>query len=795
MTTPSTLAVLLAFCFQVNCLLGSHLLADDAKSLPPEFRRLVTSFCSDCHGGDNPAAKLDLEKLSEHAVTENLAAWEKVVKKINSGQMPPRDAPQPAKEELATALSTLVHVLDDHAANNLQPGRTATFRRLTRFEYQNAIRDLLALEIDATELLPADEASHGFDNITVGELSPTLVSRYLSAAQKIARLAVGRASALPDQRTVRVRPDVTQEERVAGLPLGTRGGVLISHTFPEDGEYEVRVRLTRDRNEHVEGLSTKHEMELLLDTEQVKSFTVAPPQGKPNPDDEWSKPTHENVDRHLKARFHASAGPHDIGVAFLKMPSSLLESKRQPLNVHFNMYRHPRLGPAVYQVTISGPFDPQGSSETPSRRQIFIRTPNAPEEEAECARQIVRNLMRRACRRPVTAADLQRPMALYQEMRQQGGDFDDGIEMALSSILVHPEFLFRVENDPADIAPGTAYAVDQFDLASRLSFFLWSSIPDDELLKWAEPGKLSDPVVLQEQVERMLKNERSQSLVTNFAGQWLYLRNLDSITPDGRGYPDFDDNLRQAFRQETELFVASILREDRSVLDLLSTDYTYLNERLAKHYGIPHVYGAQFRRVELGANSQRGGLLRHGSVLTVTSYATRTSPVIRGKWILENLLGTPPSPPPDNVPQLKENNVSARLPVRERLAQHRADPNCASCHDIIDPLGFSLENFDAVGRWRELEEGVSVDSTGMLPDGTRFDGVAGLEQALVERPEIFVGTLTEKLLTYALGRELTHHDAPAVRQIVREAAENDYRFSRLISGIVKSRPFQMRMSE
>jgi hypothetical protein len=400
-------------------------------------------------------------------------------------------------------------------------------------------------------------------------------------------------------------------------------------------------------------------------------------------------------------------------------------------------------------------------------------------------------LLRRACRQPVSDADLVRPMALYDQARQQG-DFEDGIELALGSVLVNPKFLFRIERDPAGLATGAAYRISDLELASRLSFFLWSSIPDDELLGLAEQGKLREPAVLEAQTRRMLADERSDALVSNFAGQWLYLRNLESITPDGRLYPDFDDNLRQAFRRETELFFRSIAREDRSVLELLKSDYTYLNERLAKHYGIPHVNGSRFRRVSLDESSQRGGLLRQGSILTVTSYATRTSPVIRGKWIMENILGTPPPPPPPNVPVLKENTVSAKLPVRQRLAQHRADPNCASCHNLIDPVGFCLENFDAVGRWRDLEAGQPVDAAGGLPDGRRFVGVAGLEQGLLDRPELFVGTLTEKLLTYAIGRGHDYYDAPAVRQVVREAEAGGYRFSALVLGIVKSTPFQMR---
>ena len=708
--------------------------------------------------------------------------------------MPPPNAPRPDDKNYQAVLSVLESTLDRAAAQHPDPGRTSTFRRLNRTEYRNAVRDLLALDIDAAALLPVDESSHGFDNVTVDELSPTLLNRYISAAQKISRLAIGRPGKTPRVFTFRVRPDVTQEERVEGLPIGTRGGALIPYSFPGSGEYEIQIRLTRDRNEHVEGLHEPHELELLLDSARMRLFTVKPPRGKATPSDGYSKPSHANVDRHLKARIPVTAGPHELGVTFLKYPSSLLETKRQPLNVHFNMYRHPRIGPALYQVTIAGPYDASGPGDTPSRRRIFVCRPGNPKEETTCAKRILANLMRRAYRRSIEEQDLEKPLELYREARREGG-FEAGIEMALSAVLVNPHFLFRIEHDPEAVAPKTAYRVSDVDLASRLSFFLWSSIPDEELLDLAVLGRLSDPNVLRRQTRRMLADPRSLALVSNFAGQWLYLRNLDSATPDMRRFPDFDDNLRQAMRRETELLFESILREDRSVLDLLSADYTYLNERLAKHYEIPHVYGSRFRRVALDAGAKRGGLLRHGSILTVTSYATRTSPVMRGKWILENILGTPPPPPPENVPPLKDNTVAAHLSVRERLAEHRANAACAQCHDAIDPIGFSLENFDAVGRWRVIEEGKRIDASGGLPDGRQFMGVTGLERELLDRPEMFVGAMAEKLLTYALGRGVQHFDAPAIRQAVRGAKAGGYRFSSLILGIVKSTPFQMRKAQ
>ena len=704
---------------------------------------------------------------------------------------------KPRYDATVRSLETL---LDRAAAAHPNPGRTATIRRLTRTEYRNAVRDLLALDVDVDALLPADESSYGFDNVTVGDLSPTLLDRYLSAAEKISRIAVGRPSLSPGGDTIRLPPDLTQEDHLPGLPIGTRGGAVLDYTFPMDGEYEIQVRLMRDRDEHVEGLTEPHDLELLLDKAQVQVFTVKPPQREPE---------HATVDAHLKVRVPVQAGPHALGVAFVKKPSLLIETARQPYQAHFNYYRHPRVQPAIYSISIVGPYATKGAGDTPSRRRIFgagatRQTQGGPlrqaqggaagaEEDERAARQILTALMTRAYRRPASAADLRGPLALYQKGRVAGG-FEAGVEMALSGILVSPNFLFRVEPDPAGVAPNTPYRVSDLELASRLSFFLWSSIPDEALLNVAIAGRLHEPLVLERQVRRMLADPRSQALVDNFAAQWLHLRNLASITPDMRLFPAFDDNLRQAFRQETELFFASVLREDRSVLDLLRADYTFVNERLAKHYGIPHVYGSHFRRLALDKNSERGGLLRQGSILTVTSYATRTSPVVRGKWILDTLLGVPPPPPLPDVPTLKDNTVDGSLTVRKRLAEHRSNAVCAACHNLMDPIGLSLEKFDAVGRRRAVEDGVPIDASGGFPDGSTFVDVDGLEAALLRRPELFVGAFAEKLLTYASGRGVEYYDAPAVRTIVRDARAGGYRVSAIVLGVVKSKPFQMRMS-
>jgi len=748
----------------------------------PPWRREIGKSCLECHGPERPKGNLNLEAILKDEPERHASAWEKVVRRLRTRQMPPAGKSRPPEAAYGEMLAGLETALDAAAAARPNPGTPDTIRRLTRLEYQNAVRDLLALDIDASALLPPDESSHGFDSATTGTLSPTLLERTLSAAQKISRLAVGSVGRSPGGDTFRVPPDVTQEERMDGLPAGTRGGTRIAYTFPQDGDYDVRVRLTRDRDEFVEGLTEPHELVVLLDRRNVKQLTVTPPRGPQG---------HATADAHLTVRLPVSSGPHDVGVTFLKKPSSVIETLRQPYDAHFNTHRHPRLGPAVYEVSITGPYNARGAGDSPSRRRLFRSMPKGTGDEEACAKEILAPLLRRAWRRPVGDADLERILAFYRRARE-GTSFETGIEGALSAILVSHDFLFRVEHPPAGATSGSAAEVDLFDLASRLSFFLWSSIPDDELLDLAERGDLRRPDVLEAKALRMLKDPRAATLATSFAAQWLHLRNLDDAVPDRRLFPDFDDNLRQAMRRETELLFEEILRDDRSVLGLLQSDHAYLNERLAKHYAIPHVYGTHFRRVELGPDSRRGGILRQGSVLTVTSYATRTSPVLRGKWVLENVMGTPPPPPLPDVPALDDNAVSANLTGRERLKKHREKAACAVCHDRIDPVGFALENFDAVGRWRTLDADVPVDTSGMLPDGSEVDGIAGLEAALMRRPEVFMSALAEKLLTYALGRGVNHEDGPAVRAIVRRARLGQDRLSAIIGSIVTSLPFRLR---
>jgi len=753
----------------------------------PGQRQFLDRFCVTCHNQRLATAGLNLTQADPAKPAAQPELWEKVVRKLRTGVMPPPGAPQPPNADRLALLTQLEISLDMASVAKPNPGRTESLRRLNRTEYQNAIRDLLALDIDAASLLPPDESGHGFDNVNVGDLSATLLNRYIGAAQKISRLAVGSGQTSIQGEIINVPPDLTQEDQLPGMPIGTRGGVSTEYTFPRDGEYDIQIVLARNLENIVSGLreSRPHQLLVLIDGESVKTFTV-----QKTADD-------TQADKDLKARIKVGAGPHKIAVTFVKEGSSLVDTIRQPAQSRYNDRRYPRTAPAVGQVSITGPYASQGAGETPSRQRLFICRPAGRDqaEEEKCAATILSAVMRRAFRRPVTKADIDEPMAFYRKTRPQG-DFDAGIAMALTAVLTNPEFLLRVESDPKNVTAGGVYRVSDLELASRLSFFLWSSIPDDELLDAAIRGKLSQPAELERQVRRMLADGRSFNLATNFAGQWLRLRNIDALAPSTTLFRDFDDNLRQAFRQETELFFDSVLREDRSALTLIRSDYSFLNERLARHYGIPNVYGSRFRRVSLNPESKRGGLLRQGSVLSVTSYATRTSPVLRGVLVLRNILGAPPPSPPPNVPALDESTMAANLSMRQRLAAHRNNAVCASCHRTIDPVGFSLENFNAVGQWRDVEaDGHPVDASGGVPGGGEFRGIDGLENAVLARPDLFVATLTENLMTFALGRGVESYDAPAIRKILRNAGKDGYRFSSLILGIIESAPFQMRRAE
>ena len=775
-----------------NGLVVSRQTAESSVASPARaYRRVLDRYCVTCHNERLRTANLMLDTISLDAVSQQADVWEKVVRKLRTGAMPPPGRPRPGEATYHGFAAWLETGLDQAAARNPNPGHPG-LSRLNRTEYTNAIRDLLALDVDGRALLPADNSGYGFDNIAdVLSVSPGLMARYLTAAVKISRLAVGDPTLRPTSETYRVPPLFLQDDRMSeDLPFGTRGGLAVRHFFPLDGEYVLKVRLQRTFADVIRGLHKVDQVEIRLDRARLKLFTI----GGQGGGGEYGPSA---ADEGLELRVPVKAGTRLVGVAFLKGPVALETEHPLPPVAGFDYSQLAETDAAVGSLEITGPYAGAGSGQvpedTPSRHRIFVCYPASRVEEAACAERILRNLAGRAYRQAVTDKDLQTLLSFYERGRIQGG-FDAGIQSALERVLISPKFLFRFEPQPPNVTPGTPYRLGDFELASRLSFFLWASIPDDELLNLAEWNKLSDPTVLEQQVRRMLDDPRSKSLVNDFAGQWLYLRNLRSVAPNPDEFPEFDDNLREAFQRETELFVESQLREDRSVLDLLRADYTFVNERLARHYGIPNVYGSRFRRVPV-SDENRVGLLGQGSFLTVTSPPNRTSPVVRGKWLLENLLGAPPPPPPPDVPALKESDEEGKpASVRERLELHRRSPICASCHASMDPLGFALENFDAVGKWRTHDENTPIDASGTLPDGTTFNGPAEFRNALLRQKDQFVNTVTEKLLTYAIGRGLEYYDAPAVRQIMRKAAPSDYSWSSLILGVVRSTPFQMKMT-
>jgi len=780
---------------------------------------LLNQYCITCHNAKLQTGGLALDKLDLARASANAETWEKVARKLRAGMMPPAGAPRPDRHTLDVLAGAVEDALDRAASANPNPGRTP-LHRMNRGEYANAIRDLLAVDVDAATLLPADDSSNGFDNIAdVLGVSPALLERYVAAAAKISRLAVGDPETAPLDVTYTVRGDLSQTETLDGLPLGTRGGAVIRHNFPLDGEYLIKLSLMKLSFGQVFGEGAEgQELEVTLNGQRVKLYQLEPvpmffmraKQGAPPAEEPLSDPTAERVkmtpDIHLEFKLNVPAGPRTIGVAFLEKSYAANEDLvHRPGASTFD----PNIGmqygydtvPHLARVDITGPYHATGPGDTPSRRRIFVCHPPGTADEIPCARKILSNLVRRAFRRAPSENDIESLLSFYQQERNKTGSFESGIEIALRRVLADPEFVFRFEPPPANAVPGEPYRISDTELASRLSFFLWSSIPDDELLSLAIQGKLHEPAVLERETRRMLADDRADALAANFAGQWLYLRNLKSSNPDGREFPDFDDNLRQAFQRETEMLFESVLHEDRSVLDLLDADYTFVNERLAKHYGIANVYGPDFRRVPVPSDARRG-LLGQGSMLLVTSNANRTSPVQRGKWILENLLASPPPLPPPNVPPLKESSELARATsVRERMEQHRSNPACAGCHKIMDPIGLTLENFDGVGQWRTVDSGFKIDVSGQLVDGTPVDGPASLRQALLNRPEAFVGAMTEKLLMYGIGRETKYYDMPVVRAIMHDTAPSGkapgdrYRFSELVLGIVKSAPFQMRVKE
>ena len=790
------------------------LYASATRGQPAIDPTLLDRYCISCHSGRVKAAGLALDGMDLERVGLNAEVWEQVARQLRSGVMPPPGAPRPDAQAAQAFLSRLEAELDQASMVSPDPGRPP-LHRLNRTEYANAVRDLLGVEFDAPLLFPADPSLGGFDNIGgVLSISPVLLERYLAAAERISRLAVGDPTIGPAfaSATYDVGKQLFQDDRMdEDLPFGSRGGIAVRHHFPLDGEYVCTIRLRRNIFGYVRGLGSPHQIELRLDGRPVERFTVGGKDlGEPAPESfaglYLGDPAWEayalTADDGLEVRLRVSAGTHVVGVSFVSTlveEEGVLQPPLTPLGLSYTELRSSPSGPpgpAVDSVSISGPYNASGPGETVSRAKVFSCRPDDPVrlgDEESCATTILTTLARRAYRRPVTASDVQVLLGFFRTGRRERG-FDAGIQAALERLLVDPNFLFRIERDPTHVAPATAYRLAEVELASRLAFFLWSSIPDDELLDTAVHGQLRDGAILEAQVRRMLADDRATALVRNFAGQWLTLQRLRDVRPDPELFSDFDDNLRAAFQQETELFVERHLREDRSVIDLLTADDTFLNERLARHYGIPYVYGSRFRRVTV-SDQHRGGLLGHGSILTVTSYPTRTSPVQRGRWLLDNILGTPPPPPPPDTPTtlVDRGEHGESLSMREQMEQHRSNPACAGCHARMDPLGFALENYDAIGRWRLRREGnITIDASGRFPDGTRFDGPAGLRRLVEDRSDEFVRTVTEKLLTYALGRPLTYADMPAIRKIVRQTSADDHRWSAIVLAIVKSVPFQMR---
>ena len=755
----------------------------DPSLEPTSVRAVLDRYCVTCHNEGTKAGGLALDMLDVSSVASQPDIWEKVVRKLRAALMPPSGARRPDEATHESLTTWLEAELDRAAAAAPNPGRTETFHRLNATEYRNAVRDVLGLDIDVSALLPIDDASYGFDNMAgVLKLDPSRIERYLSVADAISRLAVGIAPSVPVVERFEVSDGYAQYERRDDLPFGTRGGAVIRHHFPQDATYEFEIDL-------IGQVLEPDVLEMSIDGERVQLLPIEPKTSRRGRDPDP-----------LRIRIPVEAGPRDVGFAFLKRPSVHPDTHRR-------YFERPQINraavmpiwrPFFQAVEINGPFDITGPGDTPSRRTIFTCRPSVSAEERPCAQSILATLARRAYRRPESAVDVENLLVFYDAARGDGSTFDEGIQLAIQRLLVSPGFLFRVEAVPLGVGPNTNYRISGLELASRLSFFLWSSIPDGQLLSVASLDQLSTSATMERQVRRMLDDERAHALITNFFGQWLQLRNLDLVRPSNPLFPDFDEGLRDAFLQETELLLDSIILENRSVVELLTANYTFLNERLANHYGIPFIKGSHFRRVPLPADSPRGGLLGHGSILTITSHGTRTSPVLRGKWILSNLLGSPPPDPPDSVPALPEQEVAspvAALSVRARMAEHRKNPVCASCHSMIDPLGFALENFDAIGRWRDIDETFSaVDASGVFPDGTEFSGFADFRSRLASRPEAFVTLFVEKLLTYALGRGLEPYDMPAVRRIVHAAAGQDYRFEAIVLGVVRSVPFVMRRS-
>jgi len=764
-----------------------------------QYRAMVNKYCVGCHNQRSASPSEDpvnLEAASFDNLTSHAGTWERVLRKLSVRAMPPPGMPRPSEAEYAGFTSWLAGSLDREWESRSTPGRYV-LHRLNRAEYANAVRDLLAVELNVSDLLPTDGADFGFDNIaTALKTSPLLLEGYVNAAQRVSAMAVGDPQVSPGITEHSISREFSQNGYIHGLPLGTSGGTVVRHVFPADAEYNLSGRLIRGVAEGysgVEGNDIPYTFVITVDGTEVFSASIGGPRDHEIQGGDVNI-SRTAIERRMTGRARVTAGPHDVGFTWRERPFQMQDvwepSRRDSQEIHM-------VGgtPKLRTVSIDGPYNVYGLSEGPSRQRLFVCRPGSANLDEGCATKIFTDLERRAYRRPVTAGEVEAPLSFYKRARQGGGNFDDGIRAGVARVLSSPYFLFRIEEDPADARTGVAHPVSETELASRLSFFLWSSIPDERLLNLAETGQLRSPAKLAEEVQRMLEDERADALVENFTGQWLQLRNLEAkVVPDLLMFPDFDANIRNGFRKETEQFFAYILRGNRSALELFSADYTFLDERLAKHYGIQGVYGPQFRRVKL-TDANRRGLLGQGSILAMTSVATRTSPVYRGKYVLSTFFNTPPPPAPANVPSLEESNKEVKSPttVRAQLELHRKNEPCATCHRVIDPPGFALENFDSVGQWRDAgPDGAPLDVAGRLADGTQVNGPAALREAILSRPDAFVTLLTERMMTYALGRRLEPVDMPVVRRIVKKTAQNKYQLSSIVMGIVESAPFQMR---
>ena len=754
-------------------------------------RALIDSYCITCHNQRAKTADLALDTLNPADVSSHADVWEEVVRKLRGGLMPPAGVRRPPQAEIDAFVRSLEAALDRAALTNPNPGRVA-LHRLNRAEYANAIEDLLGVRVDAAALLPKDDEADGFDNVaSVLTVSPSFLEQYISAARVVTNMALGNRAQRAVSMTYRPMRGTDQTQRVDGLPLGTRGGLIADHLFPADGDYKININGLAGAG-YVRGMEYAHTLVVLLDGVKVFQGRIGGEEDIKAIDQQQAAAVAAINGRFQGIPLKVTAGPHKLAVTFIARTFAESDDVLGSFKPGALEDRVVRVG----SVEILGPFNPAGLSDTPARQRVFVCQPAAPRDEQGCASKIFSNLAYRAFRRPVTQQDLEAPLAFYHAARKSNADFESAIREALPAILASPKFLFRTERTPASVRAGVVHRLTDLELASRLSYFLTGRGPDPQLLGAAEKNTLNQPKALEAQVRRLLSDPDARSLVSNFAFQWLKLRALDDVDPDAILFPNFDDSLREAFKREIELFVESVFTDDRSVLDLLNADYTFVNERLALHYGIPNVRGSRFRRVAL-ADQNRFGLLGKGGVLTVTSYANRTAPVLRGAWILESLMGTPPAAPPPDVEGFPENRDGEKArSVREIMEAHRAKPSCASCHGIMDPLGFALENFDAIGEWRSADRwaGTPIDAAGKLVDGTAVGGPVDLRNALMRRPDQFVQTLTEKLMTYGLGRSVEYYDMPAVRQIVRDAARDNYRFSSIVMGIVKSAPFQMRKS-